>query len=123
MVASPYSPPSVTKLKAPSQKLVASSDAAKADLSPFLPSGLVDREVTQQLIPAVAKDLKLIRLIEEAVRSIPTRHTLYRSDARFMPFLKPESVHLVVTSPPYWTSRNTKRWKASLGMWRITRPF
>ena len=106
---------SVTKLKAPSQKLVASSDAAKADLSPFLPPELVDREVTQQLIPAVAKDLKLIRLIEEAVRSIPTRHTLYRSDARFMPFLKPESVHLVVTSPPYWTLKEYEEVEGQLG--------
>ena len=106
---------SVTKLKAPSQKLVASSEAAKADLSPFLPPELVDREVTQQLIPAVAKDLKLIRLIEEAVRSIPTRHTLYRSDARFMPFLKPESVHLVVTSPPYWTLKEYEEVEGQLG--------
>ncbi|MDE2090147.1 MAG: hypothetical protein KGJ12_09015, partial [Gammaproteobacteria bacterium] len=65
---------SVTKLKAPSQKPVtSSSDAAKADLSPFLPPELVDREVTQQLIPAIAKDLKLLHRIEESVRSIPTR--------------------------------------------------
>ncbi len=106
---------SVTKLKAPSQKLVASSEAAKADLSPFLPQALASQEVTQQLIPAVAKDLKLIRLIEEAVRSIPTRHTLYRSDARFMPFLKPESVHLVVTSPPYWTLKEYEEVEGQLG--------
>ena len=85
------------------------------DLSPFLPPQLANQEVTQQLIPAVAKDLKLIRLIEEAVRSIPTRHTLYRSDARFMPFLKPESVHLVVTSPPYWTLKEYEEVEGQLG--------
>lgn len=106
---------SVAELKAPSQKPVASPDAAKADLSPFLPPELVDLEVTQQLIPAIAKDPKLIHLIEEAVRSIPTQHTLYRSDARSMPFLKPESVHLVVTSPPYWTLKDYEEVEGQLG--------
>lgn len=106
---------SLAKLKAPSEKLVASSDAAKADLSPFLPPELVDREVTQQLIPAIAKDLKLLHRIEESVRSIPTRHTLYRSDSRFMPFLQPRSVHLVVTSPPYWTLKEYEEVEGQLG--------
>lgn len=106
---------SVANLIAPSEKPVASSGAAKEDLSPFLPPELADREVTQQLIPAIAKDLKLLHQIEEAVRSIPTQHTLYRSDARFMRFLKPESVHLVVTSPPYWTLKDYEEVEGQLG--------
>lgn len=32
----------------------------------------------------------------------PTRHQLVLGDARSLPYLKDESVHLVVTSPPYW---------------------
>ncbi|MCX5846689.1 MAG: site-specific DNA-methyltransferase [Deltaproteobacteria bacterium] len=36
-----------------------------------------------------------------------TLHRLINGDARELSFLKPESVHLVVTSPPYW---NLKRY-------------
>jgi len=33
----------------------------------------------------------------------PTTHRLIQGDARHIPFIKDESVHLIVTSPPYWT--------------------
>lgn len=32
-----------------------------------------------------------------------TTHRLVQADARHVPFIKDESVHLAVTSPPYWT--------------------
>ena len=32
-----------------------------------------------------------------------TTHRLVQGDARHVPFIKDESVHLAVTSPPYWT--------------------
>ncbi|MBW1690462.1 MAG: hypothetical protein JRJ70_06855 [Deltaproteobacteria bacterium] len=32
-----------------------------------------------------------------------TRHRLIQGDARDLSFLPDESIHLVVTSPPYWT--------------------
>lgn len=38
-----------------------------------------------------------------SVWPIPTSHRLYRGDARDLSFLPSESVHLVVTSPPYWS--------------------
>ena len=37
----------------------------------------------------------------------PTEHTLICGDARSFPYLRDESVHLAVTSPPYW---NLKRY-------------
>ena len=37
----------------------------------------------------------------------PTFHRLVNGDARDLSFLENESVHLVVTSPPYW---NLKRY-------------
>ena len=36
-----------------------------------------------------------------------TKHTLITGDARDLSFIESESVHLVVTSPPYW---NLKRY-------------
>ncbi len=40
-----------------------------------------------------------------------TSHRLINTDARDLPFLADESVHLVVTSPPYW---NLKRYNETL---------
>lgn len=37
------------------------------------------------------------------MREIPTEHELVLGDAREMSFIEDESVHLIVTSPPYWT--------------------
>src|SRR3989338_714405 len=85
------------------------------DLSAFLPfdpSMLGDH---QKALPAIAKDAKRVTAIEDAISRIPTFHTLYNADARRMEFLKPESVHLVVTSPPYWTLKEYQRTDGQLG--------
>lgn len=39
--------------------------------------------------------------------SLTTQHVLFQGDARYMPFIPNDSIHLVVTSPPYW---NLKRY-------------
>ena len=57
----------------------------------------------QAALPRIAKDGQVVARIEAAVSTLPTRHVLYRHDSREMSFLEPESVHLVLTSPPYWT--------------------
>jgi modification methylase len=54
-------------------------------------------------LPRIAKDPKIVAAIEAKLEQLPTQHDLYRGDARSVDFLPPESVHLVVTSPPYWT--------------------
>jgi site-specific DNA-methyltransferase (adenine-specific) len=41
-----------------------------------------------------------------------TRHRLYQGDARSFPYIADQSVHLVVTSPPYW---NLKRYNEGPG--------
>ena len=57
-------------------------------------------------LPRIAKDTKIVAAIEAKLEQLPTQHDLYRGDARMLEFLRPESVHLVVTSPPYWTLKN-----------------
>ena len=42
-------------------------------------------------------------LVEPAAAPAPTRHVLRLGDARAMDWLAAESIHLAVTSPPYWT--------------------
>ena len=85
------------------------------DLSEFLPAELAELVVTQQLIPSIAKDSALIRKIEHAVQQVPTQHALYNADARRMEFLAPESLQLVVTSPPYWTLKDYDDVEGQLG--------
>ena len=45
-------------------------------------------------------------LIEAAIQQVPTHHAIQLGDARLMTAIKPESVHLVLTSPPYWTLKD-----------------
>jgi DNA modification methylase len=84
------------------------------DLSRFLPDTLRRLDDPQKDIPRIAKDEPLTRAIEQALPQIPTTHHLYRQDAREMR-LGPESVHLVVTSPPYWTLKEYNERDDQLG--------
>src|SRR3972149_8394615 len=73
------------------------------DPAQHLPEGLGEILNHQTDLPRIAKDEKLIAAIEAKLEQLPTQHDLYRTDSRTIDFLAPESVHLVVTSPPYWT--------------------
>jgi DNA modification methylase len=70
---------------------------------------------SQTIIPRLAKDEHSVRIIENAVQNIPTTHHLYLGDSRDALNLKPESVHLVLTSPPYWTLKEYRDTHAQLG--------
>jgi DNA modification methylase len=83
-------------------------------LAAYLPDRLGDLANTQKAIPRIAKDPSLTALIEQTLPTIPTRHVLRLGDARSMA-LPPESVHLVVTSPPYWTLKEYNRTPGQLG--------
>ena len=62
-----------------------------------IPAEIGDIVDHQKDIPRIAKDARLIDVIEAAVTELPTTHDLYRHDSREIDFLKPHSVHLVVT--------------------------
>lgn len=67
------------------------------------------------IIPRLSRDQAKIRRIESALPSIPTKHELVLADARSMSNLAPESVQLVVTSPPYWTLKRYNEHDDQLG--------
>jgi len=48
-------------------------------------------------------------------RETPTIHRLVHGDARSMSFIPDESVHLAVTSPPYWTLKRYNENDSQLG--------
>ena len=78
-----------------------SSKDTTASLFAFVPKELRDIGDPQTAIPRLAKDEQSVRIIEQAVQTIPTMHRLYLGDARNMSSLDSDSVHLVLTSPPY----------------------
>lgn len=84
------------------------------DLEQFIPEGILPLNDPQTDLPAIAKNPKLLEQINDAVRRIPTVHHLVHGDSRQME-LPPESVHLVVTSPPYWTLKEYRDTAGQLG--------
>ncbi len=86
------------------------------DLRAYIPKEIGDVTFNhQRAIPRIAHDPRLTKLIDGAIRRIPTRHDLYLRDARQMDFLEPESVHLVLCSPPYWTLKQYRVTEGQLG--------
>jgi modification methylase len=93
-----------------------SADVVLSDLARYVPRQVAKTLGTgQSAIPTIARDSKLTALIDVAVRDVPTKHDLYRHDARELGFLEPGSVHLVVTSPPYWTLKEYRTSDGQLG--------
>lgn len=66
-------------------------------------------------LPRIARDPKLTSAIAARLREIPSTHDLYRHDALDLAFVSNESVHLVVTSPPYWTLKEYRKSDGQLG--------
>lgn len=84
------------------------------ELERWLPAGVGSLSDPQRDIPRLAKERAVTAEIERALAQIPTTHRLFRSDVRAAG-LEPESVHLVVTSPPYWTLKEYNRTDGQLG--------
>jgi len=66
-------------------------------------------------IPRIARDRKLMAEIESAVQRLPTSHNIFQADSRDLSFIDDETVHLVVTSPPYWTLKKYRDHEDQLG--------
>ncbi len=90
-------------------------DGTNITLNDYLPTGLGKLANHQTDLPRIARDPKLTNMIEQAVRGIPTSHTLRLADARDLSGVPDGSVHLVLTSPPYWTLKQYRRTKGQLG--------
>lgn len=89
------------------------------DLSSYVPEQVGPLTNPQTDLPRIARNSLLTAIIDETIRKIPTTHRLYCHDARrlsaLQPELVPESLHLVVTSPPYWTLKEYRRTEGQLG--------
>jgi DNA modification methylase len=90
--------------------------ALAEDLAAFVPSAVAARGNDQRVFPALAKDAPAMATIERAVQLVPTTHRLLRADSRNLGFVKDESIHLAVTSPPYWTLKEYPKREGQLGL-------
>jgi len=95
--------------------LRSSASHEQSDLAAYVPDGLGSLENPQTAIPRIAKDQDTMQRIERAVQTVPTIHHLYLGDARKMSAIKAESVHLILTSPPYWTLKEYRDSEGQLG--------
>ncbi len=75
---------------------------------------LADRP--EKEVVRIAKDPRLYVRVKKIVNSLQTRHVLYRGDSRKLSFIKNESVHLVITSPPYWIVKDYRPIEGQLGI-------
>lgn len=81
----------------------------------WVPDELLRFDDHQTALPRIARNPKLTRQIESLLPQIPTRHDLFNADSRALDFIPPNSVHLVVTSPPYWTLKDYNEHSDQLG--------
>jgi modification methylase len=88
--------------------------AVHGALEEFLPAELTHIDDLQTAIPQIARDKQLVAAIARSVRKIPTRHKLLLGDAREMD-VPDDSVHLVLTSPPYWTLKEYRDTPGQMG--------
>src|SRR5260370_36997612 len=85
-------------------------------LDSFVPVELRIVGDLQTELPRIAKDTHLTGLIDSVVPHVPTTHHMHLGDVRRQAGrITPESVHLVVTSPPYWTLKEYRRSPGQLG--------
>ncbi|HVA62438.1 MAG TPA: site-specific DNA-methyltransferase [Terriglobales bacterium] len=98
----------------PKHRLVAEA-LPPQDWSAYLPEGILPLANPQTALPAMARDPAVMARIRAAVRQMPSEHRLHCGDAREMRELAPASVHLVLTSPPYWTLKEYRPHAGQLG--------
>ena len=59
--------------------------------------------------------MKYVTTGPQTLDDVPTVHRLVQGDARDLSFIPDASVHLVVTSPPYWTLKRYNDSEGQLG--------
>lgn len=90
-------------------------DALDAIATKRIPELDSSKSIDQSFIPALAKSPERMEQVRAALKEVSTAHRLHLGDARDLGFLDAESVHLVVTSPPYWILKEYPEGTGQLG--------
>jgi DNA modification methylase len=81
-------------------------------------SAISDNPTTHEvdlLVPKLAKNKTVLAEIEHRVQTVPTHHKLILGDSRKLVGIGDSTVHLIVTSPPYWTLKPYNKIQGQLG--------
>lgn len=97
--------------------VVSTTVKEQQQLEHYVPKSVLNlaRQNDQTAIPSIAKSRGLCAEVEWAARRVPTTHTLIQGDSRDLASIESGSVHLVVTSPPYWTLKTYPANESQLG--------
>lgn len=102
------------------ERVISSGDPESVgdNLERLVPEYLIDlaRSDAQRSIPAIARDADATARIERLLNEVPTTHRLLLGDSReIVTELPQESIHLAITSPPYWTLKKYEQHPDQLG--------
>jgi DNA modification methylase len=67
-------------------------------------------------VPQRDHDIMLMMQGTTTIKTARTSHTLRQGDARQLDWIPDESLHLIVTSPPYWTLKEYPEQNGQLGL-------
>lgn len=76
---------------------------------------IVEPDNTSEGLSALLEENRLARSRPWPAPFHRTEHRLHLGDARYLSWIPDESVHLVVTSPPYWTLKEYEHSEGQLG--------
>ena len=80
-----------------------------------LPELVLSDESLKTALPGMARDAAESARVAAAVQEVASDHLVLRGDARDLSSLGDRSIHLVVTSPPYWTLKEYNEGNGQLG--------
>ncbi len=80
-----------------------------------LAASLIGSGDINEFVPELARDQRAIRRIEAVVQRRQTFHELIQGDARSASAIGENSVHLVLTSPPYWNLKQYHEHEDQMG--------
>lgn len=102
-------------MRPPHTSTIRGAAPAGADgLAYHVPEALRRLSDPKKELPAIARDRVAMSRLIQAVKAIPTSHRIVCGDAGAL-HLPDESVHLVLTSPPYWTLKAFEERPGQLG--------
>ena len=80
-----------------------------------LPNLRLSDDALKTALPTIARDSTESARVAAAVQEVRPDHRIVRGDARDLSGLDDRSIHLVVTSPPYWTLKEYNEGDDQLG--------
>lgn len=94
---------------------IISSTISRQDEEAALYHEFVGANNLDEIIPQLARDRNAMERIDSTVQGLHTTHELVLGNAQNATALAENSIHLVVTSPPYWTLKRYSDHESQLG--------